>query len=120
MRVVEIQVLDRSSLPEAMAGMRQWLDHRHFQPAVFRSTFKDGGLVLRIEFASAAEAEEFAQAFGGTIAEAQASAALQSLEVGPPPPRGSVAAGRVGAALSANFDSAGRDFDAGEDFQEAG
>jgi hypothetical protein len=70
--MVEIRIPDTNTLPEAMAGIRQWLDHRRFQPAVFRYTFKEAGLLLGIEFASAAEANEFAQAFDGTIAEAQA------------------------------------------------
>jgi hypothetical protein len=95
MRVVEIRMLDANTLPEAMAGMRQWLDHRHFQPAVFRSTFGAAGVLLRIEFANAAEANEFAQAFDGTV---QASMPLQNLDVWPQPtPGGSDApdAGRI-------------------------
>ncbi len=83
MPAVEIRIFDANTLPEAMAGMRQWLDRRRFQPAVFRS-----GLLLRIEFASAAEANEFAQAFDGTIAGAQASSPLQSSRVWPQPTLG--------------------------------
>jgi hypothetical protein len=50
-----------------MAVIRQWLDHRGFQPAVFRSTSRGIGFMMRIEFVSAAEANEFAQAFDGTV-----------------------------------------------------
>jgi hypothetical protein len=86
--MVEIRIPDANTLPEAMAGIRQWLDHRRFQPAVFRYTFKEAGLLLGIEFASAAEANEFAQAFDGTIAEAQAPSPLQSSHVWPQPALG--------------------------------
>ena len=78
MPVVEIQMLDANTLSEAMASMRQWLDHRHFQPAIFRSTIEEAGLLLRIEFASAAQAVEFARAFDGTIAGAPASSPPQN------------------------------------------
>jgi hypothetical protein len=64
---VEICILDARTFPDAMAGMRQWLDHRRYAPTIFRTTFEGAGLLIRIEFANAVEANEFAQAFGGTM-----------------------------------------------------
>jgi hypothetical protein len=84
MMVVEIHISDAATLSEAMAEMRQWLDHRRFQPAVFHYTFKESCLLLRIEFGTAAEAREFAQAFHGAVAEAQYSPQVD-YGVGRPP-----------------------------------
>src|SRR5258708_868866 len=109
MPAVEIRIFNANTLPEAMAGMRQWLDRRHFQPAVFRS-----GLLLRIEFASAAEANEFAQAFDGTIATAQASSPPQSSRVWPQPALGGSGApnaGRIDTTLVAELDDKEKDFE---------
>ena len=109
MPAVEIRMLDANTLPETMAGMREWLDRRRFQPAVFRS-----GLLLRIEFASAAEANEFAQAFDGTIPEAQASSPLQNSRVWPQPaPGGSGApdAGRIDTTAVADLEDEKKAFE---------
>jgi hypothetical protein len=114
MPAVEIRMLDANTLPEAMARMRQWLDHRHFQPAVFRSTIEEGDLLLRIEFASAAEAHEFAHAFDGTIAGAQASSPLQNGGVRPLGGSGAPGADRIDTTLVANLE------DEEQDFQKAG
>jgi len=66
---VDIRIRNQEALFEAMAGMRQWLDHRRYEPAIFRSVLKDASLLMRVEFASLAEANEFAYAFDGTIGE---------------------------------------------------
>ena len=71
---VEIQMhqRDENALPARMTAMREWLDHRRFEPSVFRYSFAAPGIVFRIEFTIQAEAAAFAQAFGGRVAEAAA------------------------------------------------
>src|SRR5438045_7018950 len=105
MQVIEIRIVDASTLPEAMAGMRQWRDHRCFQPAVFRSTFTEAGLVLRIEFATAPQAKEFAQAFDGTIDDAPVSSPIQTDRVWPLPTAAPLPdAGRIDTTLVAELE----------------
>jgi hypothetical protein len=67
---VKILIEDEDALTEQMAAMRAWLDHRRLEPAVFRYTFQASparGMVFRVEFVTAAEAVEFAGAFGGQL-----------------------------------------------------
>jgi len=66
---VTIPIEDEDALIQQMAAMRAWLDHRKFQPSVFRYAL--GGpardFVLYVDFASSAEAVEFAGTFGGQL-----------------------------------------------------
>jgi hypothetical protein len=48
------------------ASTRAWLDHRHFEPGLFRYRFDGPRIVFEISFAIEAEAVAFAEAFGGT------------------------------------------------------
>jgi hypothetical protein len=66
MRTVEMRV-QPSELSRLMAEMRVWLDERRFEPSSF--TFHDSGadMLVRIDFKVAAEAEAFAQRFGGRV-----------------------------------------------------
>jgi hypothetical protein len=64
---VEIHIEHEHDLTAKMAGMREWLDHRRFEPTVFRHTFTPPGIALHIEFAIEAEAAAFAAEFDGQI-----------------------------------------------------
>lgn len=69
MFAVEIS-LDRPAggdLAVTMATMREWLDHQRVEPVLFRHTAKAQGVVFEVVFASKAEADAFAQAFGGMV-----------------------------------------------------
>jgi hypothetical protein len=64
MGVVELS-LPRGELCAAMAEMRIWLDERRFEPAVFSCREGEGGIVIRLDFPVATEAEAFAGRFSG-------------------------------------------------------
>lgn len=61
---IEISAKNRS-LSEEMGQMRTWLDHKGYRPITFRSMRSNGADVFRVEFTVAAEAQDFARAFGG-------------------------------------------------------
>jgi hypothetical protein len=68
MRTIEIY-LEAGELCEQMAAMRMWLDDRRYEPSTF-SSHEDGfGVVLRIDFKIAEEAEAFARRFGGRVSD---------------------------------------------------
>lgn len=67
MLAVEIEIRDEAVLTDRMAAMRQWLDHRRFQPAAFRCVFDGAAVRCQVEFASEPEAAEFARAFAGRL-----------------------------------------------------
>ena len=69
---IPIPERDEDALPTRMTAMREWLDHRRFEPSVFRYSFAAPGLLFRVEFTVEAEAAAFAKAFGGRVAEAAA------------------------------------------------
>ena len=66
---VEIRIRDNNErvVTEKMTSMREWLDHRRFEPSTFRYTFEPPGLVFKVEFKGEAEATAFAHAFGGQV-----------------------------------------------------
>jgi hypothetical protein len=64
---VEIHLSDEEALTEKMAAMREWLDHRRFEPLIFRYTFEHRGMLFRVDFAIQAEAVVFAKEFGGNV-----------------------------------------------------
>lgn len=67
MFAVEISIGDDDALADTMGSMRIWLDHRRFEPTLFRYNFGVPGCVLHIEFPLEAEAAQFAAAFGGHV-----------------------------------------------------
>lgn len=69
---VEISISDEELLTARMNAMRQWLDHRGFEPSVFRYTFTAPGLVIHIEFKIEAEAIAFAKEFDGRVIQVSA------------------------------------------------
>jgi hypothetical protein len=74
---VEICVADEN-LAAIMAAMREWLDHRRFEPTTFRYTFSPRGLVVRVDFSAEAEASAFATEFAGRVVDDFDDAAPQT------------------------------------------
>ena len=64
---VEIRIADENAVTDRMNTMREWLDHRRFEPSIFRYTFDGTGLVFLVDFKLEAEAIAFAQAFDGRL-----------------------------------------------------
>lgn len=59
-----------ADLAEAMAAMRCWLDGHCVQPSIFTyEAVGEGMLMIKLAFALGAEAEAFADAFGGRQAD---------------------------------------------------
>ena len=50
-----------------MEKMRTWLDQRRFEPATFRFSFANPGIVCRIDFPVEMEAAGFATTFEGKL-----------------------------------------------------
>ena len=63
-----------------MTAMREWLDHRRFEPSTFRYTFSARGILFEVDFAVEAEAVAFAREFGGRGREALADMSPQEAE----------------------------------------
>jgi hypothetical protein len=66
MSTVEMHLAARD-LSAAMAEMRIWLDQRRFEPAGFQCREADDGVVVRVDFSIATEAEAFAGRFRGRV-----------------------------------------------------
>jgi len=62
----EIHVGD-SDLVGQMTRMREWLDSRRVEPAVFRYDHVDSSVIIRVDFAAADQAAAFAREFRGTL-----------------------------------------------------
>ena len=58
---------DQKVVTEKMTSMREWLDHRRFEPSTFRYRFEPPGLVFQVEFKTEAEAVAFANTFAGRV-----------------------------------------------------
>lgn len=68
MRAVEMN-LQSSELSAAMAEMRMWLDEHGVEPSGFGCREDEAGVLVRVEFKVAGEAEAFAGRFNGRIGE---------------------------------------------------
>jgi hypothetical protein len=66
MRTVEVR-LQPNELSGLMAAMRIWLDERRFEPSSFSCRECGGGVLVRVDFKLAGEAEAFARRFGGRV-----------------------------------------------------
>jgi hypothetical protein len=62
-----------------MNHMREWLDHRRFEPSTFRYTFEPAGFVFKSVFTIEAEAIAFATEFGGRVMPASRASAMGEL-----------------------------------------
>ena len=71
MRTVEMR-LQPNELSGTMAAMRIWLDERRFEPSSFTCTDCGDGVLVRVDFKVAAEADAFARCFSGVVASAPA------------------------------------------------
>ena len=60
-QVAKADFLDR------MATMRIWLDHKKWEPELFRFTPDAERVVFEVEFNTEGEASSFADAFGGRV-----------------------------------------------------
>ena len=60
----EIRVGD-SDLVIQMSRMREWLDSRRFEPAIFRYEHIDGVVIIHVDFSAQEEAAAFAREFRG-------------------------------------------------------
>ena len=58
---------DEKAVTAKMNSMREWLDHRRFEPSTFRYTSEPAGLFFRVDFKVETEATTFANAFGGRV-----------------------------------------------------
>ncbi len=66
--------LKSSDLSTQMAAMRVWLDERRFEPSSFSCHDSAAGVLVRVDFKAAAEADAFARHFSGTVDEVLAAA----------------------------------------------
>jgi hypothetical protein len=66
LHIVEIRFA-QNALNYLLTRMRTWLDQQGSQPKTFRYSFDEPDVVLHVDFALRAEAEAFAQAFGGAV-----------------------------------------------------
>jgi len=48
-----------------MAAMREWLDHKHYEPALFKYEQEDEAIVVSVEFREDEEGQAFARRFDG-------------------------------------------------------
>jgi hypothetical protein len=64
---IRIREPDEDALTARMTAMREWLDHRQFEPTTFRYTFTAPGILFRVEFSVEAAAVAFAREFGGRV-----------------------------------------------------
>lgn len=66
---VEVSLAEHDKLVETIEAMRTWLDHKKFEPAVFRYSLGSARILFQVDFAVEAEAAEFARAFAGKLVE---------------------------------------------------
>jgi hypothetical protein len=78
MRTVEIR-LQPQELSTTMAAMRMWLDERHYEPSSFTCHDCASGVLARVDFKIAEEADAFARYFGGAVDAAPALVVGQAL-----------------------------------------
>jgi hypothetical protein len=71
MRTVEMR-LEPQELSGTMAAMRMWLDERRFEPSSFTCHDCGAGVLVRVDFKVAEEADAFGRCFGGSVDRAPA------------------------------------------------
>ena len=62
MRAVTVR-LPAAEFSAAMAAMREWLDHKHYEPALFKYEQEDEAVVVSVEFREDEEGQAFARRF---------------------------------------------------------
>ena len=67
MRTTEVRLLDENDLARRLTDMRIWLDKHRYEPSTFTYFFLDPGMMIRVAFKLAEEAEAFAQEFRGVL-----------------------------------------------------
>ncbi len=66
MRTVEMR-LRPQELSGTMAAMRMWLDERRFEPSSFTCHDCGAGVLVRVDFKVAEEADAFDRCFGSSV-----------------------------------------------------
>jgi hypothetical protein len=66
MRTVEMR-LQPQELSGTMAAMRMWLDERRFEPSSFSCHDCGAGVLVRVDFKVAEEADAFARCFRSSV-----------------------------------------------------
>ena len=64
---IRLRETDEKVVTEKMSEMREWLDHRRFEPSAFRYALDSPGFVFQVDFKMEAEAIAFAHAFDGQV-----------------------------------------------------
>jgi len=77
---IAIREGDEDAFTTRMPAMREWLDHRGFEPTTFHYTFTARGFLFQVDFAVASEAVAFAREFRGRVIGALADMSPQSAE----------------------------------------
>jgi hypothetical protein len=67
MRTTEVRLLDENDLARRLTDMRIWLDKHRYEPSTFTYFFLDPGMMIRVAFKLAEEAEAFAREFRGVL-----------------------------------------------------
>jgi hypothetical protein len=67
MRTTEVRLLDENDLARRLTDTRIWLDKHRYEPSTFTYFFLDPGMMIRVAFKLAEEAEAFAQEFRGVL-----------------------------------------------------
>ena len=67
MFAVHVRLTDAAAVITRMQTMREWLDHRRFEPTAFRYSCDPDGAVISVNFSINTEAAEFASTFDGHL-----------------------------------------------------
>lgn len=70
------RVIGEEAIADTMETMRTWLDHKRYEPAIFRYTFIADGVLFRVDFVNERAAADFAMAFHGKLLPPVTEAAL--------------------------------------------
>jgi hypothetical protein len=70
-QTAEVRIAEEEDFGGRLTDMRLWLDEHRFEPSTFIYFYLDPGMMIRVSFSIADEAEAFAREFGGFLLEAQ-------------------------------------------------
>lgn len=69
-QTAEVRIAEEEDFGGRLTDMRLWLDEHRFEPSTFIYFYLDPGMMIRVSFSVADEAEAFAEEFGGFLLEA--------------------------------------------------
>ena len=67
MPTAEVRIAEEEDFGGRLTAMRRWLDEHRFEPSTFTYFYLDPGMMIRVSFSLADEAEAFAEEFGGLL-----------------------------------------------------